>query len=425
MKKFFRKIVLYFLKKFAKKRLKNFKGKIIGITGSVGKTSTKEAVYTVLNSKFKVLRNEGSMNTEFGLPLTVLELESGFSSASKWVVLLIKALFRSIKPLYSEVLVVEMGVDKPGDMDELLSIVDVDVAIMGPVAPVHLAEGQFNNLDEIFEEKSKLVKALGDESIAILYADDDRVAELAKGRSKKKTFTYGSVPEADYKATSVEESIDGIDFNFSMEGRRVEMHVPILGKHHVTSVLPAVVCGFVMGMELEEILSAMERYNLPPGRLNLIEGAQEGAVIIDSSYNSSPKSCVEALKTLADLKPKTGGKKIAILGNMNELGEKEEVLHKEVGRHIPNSCDILVTVGKAASYMADSAEENGLKKVFRYKNVSELIDDFKNKIGENDIVLVKGSQNNVRLERFVKEVMKFPEKAKELLVRQGKHWGRV
>ena len=425
MKKFFRKIVLYFLKKFAKKRLKKFKGKVIGITGSVGKTSTKEAVYTVLNSKFKVLKNEGSMNTEFGLPLTILELESGFNSPSKWAVLLIKALFRSAKPLYSEVLVVEMGVDKPGDMDELLSIVNVDVAIMGPIAPVHMAEGQFNDLDEIFEEKSKLVKSLDDEGIAILYADDDRVAGLSKGRSKKKTFTYGSVPEANYKATSVEESVEGIEFYFSMEGRRVEAHVPILGKHHVSSILPAIVCGFVMGMDLEEVLAATKRYNLPPGRLNLLEGAPEGSVIIDSSYNSSPKSCIEALKTLADLKPKTGGKKIAILGNMNELGEKEETLHKEVGRHVPSSCDILVTVGKAASYMADSAEENGLKKVFRYKNVSELIDEFKTKVGENDIVLVKGSQNNVRLERFVKEVMKFPEKAKELLVRQGKHWGRA
>jgi UDP-N-acetylmuramoyl-tripeptide--D-alanyl-D-alanine ligase len=425
MKKFLRKIVLYFLKKFAKKRLSKFKGKVIGITGSVGKTSTKEAVYTVLNSKFKVLKNEGSMNTEFGLPLTVLELESGFNSPSKWAVLLLKAFFRSMKPLYSEVLVVEMGVDKPGDMTELLSIVKIDVAIMGPIAPVHLAEGQFENLDEIFEEKSKLVKSLEDDGIAILYADDDRVAELAKGRPKKTTFSYGSVPEADYKATSAEETIEGIEFNFNMEGRRIEMSVPILGKHHVHSILPAVVCGFVMGMELEEVLSALKRYNLPPGRLNLIDGAKEGSVIIDSSYNSSPKSCIEALKTLADLKPKTGGKKIAILGNMNELGDKEEVFHREVGRHVPESCDVLVTVGKAASYMADSAEENGMKKVFRYKNVSELIGEFANKIGENDIVLVKGSQNNVRLERFVKEVMKFPEKAKELLVRQGKHWGRV
>ncbi|MBT3704685.1 UDP-N-acetylmuramoyl-tripeptide--D-alanyl-D-alanine ligase [Candidatus Peregrinibacteria bacterium] len=425
MKIFFRKTVLYFLKKFAKRRLKNFKGKIIGVTGSVGKTSTKDAIYTVLNTKFKVLRNKGNMNTEFGLPLTILELDSGFGSATKWFFLLIKAYFRSIKKMYSEVVILEMGVDKPGDMSELLSIVKPDVGVMGIVAPVHLEEGQFESLDDIFEEKSKLIKSLGDDCVAILSADDDRTLGLTKGRSKKLTHTYGFGADADFKATSVEESVDGVTFNFNMEGRRVEAHLPVLGKHHVGVALPAIICGLSMGMSLEETLEALKRYQLPPGRLNLIEGKKEGSIIIDGSYNSSPTSCVEALKTLSELKPKSGGKRIAILGNMNELGADAEKLHKSVGEHVKDSCDILAAVGKMAELFADGAEENGLKKVFRYKNVQDLIDNFTDKIGENDIVLVKGSQNNVRLERFVKEAMKFPEQAKDLLVRQGRNWGKI
>jgi UDP-N-acetylmuramoyl-tripeptide--D-alanyl-D-alanine ligase len=422
MKNMFKNIVLFLLKRFAKRRMKKFKGKVICVTGSVGKTSIKEAIYTVLNSKFRVMKNPGNMNTEFGLPLTILKMESGYSSAVKWSYLLLKGFYKSFRPMYGEVLVVETGVDKPGDMDVLLSIVKPDVAVMNLVAPVHLDEGQFSTLDEIFEEKSKLVKALNEDGFAVLNVDDERVKKLTGGRAKGKTHTFGENPEAMYKATSIEETLEGTSFNLSAEGRRIEAQIPVLGAHSVPVLLPAIVCGRIMGMTLEETLEAAKRMALPPGRLNLIECAVEGAVVVDSSYNSSPKSCVASLKTLSNLKPRSGGRKIAILGNMNELGENAERLHKEVGAHIPDSCDILVTVGKMAKHFAEIAEDKGMKKIFQYTNTQECIAEFKDKIQENDIILVKGSQNNVRLERFVKEVMKYPEQASDLLVRQGKHW---
>ena len=422
MKNLLKKIAFFILKRFAKRRVKKFKGTVIGVTGSVGKTSTKEAIYTILNTKFRVVKNRESMNTEFGLPLTILELDSGYSSAFKWSYLLIKGFFRSFRKMHSEVLIVEMGVDKPGDMDVLLSIVKPYIAVMGPIAPVHLAEGQFENLDKVFEEKSKLIHALPEDGIAVLYADDDRTSKLAKGRAKSKTFTFGTVPEADYKATSIEESLDGIKFNLNTEGRRDEIAVPILGKHHVNIILPAIICGLAMKMTLEEIVEALKRFRLPAGRLNLLPGIKEGSIIIDGSYNSSPKACVEALRTLAGLTPKAGGRKIAILGTMNELGEDSERLHKEVGKSVPDSCNILVTVGTMAENFAEGAKEKGMKNIFKFKNVSETISEFRNKIKENDIVLVKGSQNNVRLEKFVKEIMKFPDQASGLIVRQGKYW---
>lgn len=406
-------------------RVKKFKGKIIGVTGSVGKTSTKEAIYTVLNTKFKILKSEASMNTDFGLPLTILELKSGYRNAFRWSYLLMKGFFMSFKKIYAEVLLVEMGVDKPKDMDFLLSIVRPDIAVMGPIAHVHLAEGQFKNLDEIFEEKSKLVKALPEDGIAVLFADDDRTMELKKGRPKSKTFTYGTVPDADYKATGIEENIEGVKFNLNMDNRRFEILLPILGKHHVNVVLPAIVCGLAMGLSIEEVIEALKRFQLPAGRMNLIEGREEGVMIIDSSYNSSPKACAEALRTLAELKVRSGGRKIAVLGSMNELGAESCRLHKEIAVRIPECCDILVTVGDAAGAFADEAEAAGMKNVFKFKNVFEAIEGFKDKIRKNDLILVKGSQNNVRLEKFVKEIMKFPEEAEKVLVRQGKDWQKI
>lgn len=422
-----KKYVLFLLKRFAKRRLKNFKGTIIGVTGSVGKTSTKEAIYTILNTKYKVLRNKGSMNTEFGLPLTVLELDTGWKSIFKWSSLLFKAFCKSFRKLHVEVVVVEMGVDKPGDMDVLLSIVRPDIAIVGPVAPVHLEKHQFANVDEVFAEKSKLVKALSENGVAILYADDPAVAGLKKGRAKGKTFTFGVDPYADFKATAIEEDIHGIKFNLNTEGHRVEVSVPVLGKHHVNVILPAIICGMAMKMEILEILEAIKRFQLPPGRLNLIESSIDGVTIIDSTYNSSPKACVEALKTLSGLAPegKGKGRRVAILGNMNELGEGAVALHAEVGAQIASYCDVLATVGDTAKIFADKAEESGMKEVYRFKNVSELIEGFKDKLKEGDIVLVKGSQNAVRLEKFVKEIMKFPDTAGEVLCRQGKAWERI
>jgi len=270
MKNFIKKIVLFVLRKYAKRKLKRFKGEVICVTGSIGKTGTKDAIFTVLNTKFKVLRNEESMNTDFGLPLAILGLKSGYRSSFKWAFLIIKGFFRSFTKMYEEVIVLEMGVDKPGDMSFLLSIIKPDIAVMGPISPVHMDDGQFKNLDEVFEEKSKMVKALDKDGVAVLYADDERTSKLTHGRSKNRTFTYGTTPDADFKATAVEETIDGLKFNLSMEGRRVEVFVPVLGKQHVGIILPAIICGLQLGLTLEETLLALQRFKLPPGRFNLI-----------------------------------------------------------------------------------------------------------------------------------------------------------
>ena len=421
MKKFFRKLVLWILKKLAKFRLKRFKGKIVVVTGSVGKTSTKESIFCVLNSKFKVKRSEKNMNSDFGLPLTILDIKSGYASAVKWAWLLSKAFVHALSRDHSEILLLELGVDKPGDMNFLTSIVKPDLAVLTNIFPVHLGEGQFKDLQEIFEEKRKAVSALKKDGVAVLNIDNAYLEHLAKGRDKKDTVTFGQNKDAMYVFSNVSQSIDGIKFDLKAGDQQFEVHSSILGAHNVYNLVSSIICGVLMGMSLDEAGEALHRFSLPPGRLNIIPAIND-AVILDSSYNSSPAALKESLKVLKEVGQ--GKRKVAVLGNMNELGEESGVLHEMIGDIVPECADMLLTVGKDAKLIAKSAKKNGMdeKNITTFKNALEAAEFFEKEIKKDDVVLVKGSQNKVRLERFVKKLMENPEDAKKLLVRQEKVW---
>lgn len=421
MKKIFRKLVLFELKALARRRMKRFKGKIIAVTGSTGKTGTKDAIYTVLNTQFRVKTTKKSMNSEFGLPLTILDIDSGFSSATKWSWYLLKGFFHSFMRDHSEVLLLEMGVDKPGDMDFLLSIVKPDIAVFTNVAPVHLDEGQFKDLKEIFEEKSKLISALGEKGTAVLNIDDDFVASIAKKRRGKRTVTFGKSREGHFWAGRIEQTLEGLNFVLHHDNSRHEVHSKIIGECHIYMLLPAIVCGTLMNMEMADIVDAVKLFSLPPGRMSVIPAFNE-AVILDSSYNSSPVALKEALLTLKALGERK--RKVAVLGNMNELGEDAEKLHMGMASTICSCADVLITVGKYAGLMAEKAVEKGFpeSKAHHFNSALNAAEFFKEHIEKNDLILVKGSQNRVRLERFVKEIMAFPEDAKSLLVRQERIW---
>lgn len=423
MKKILKKFVLAQLKRMARRRLRKFDGKIIAVTGSVGKTSTKDAIFTVLNTKLRVKRSKKSMNSEFGLLLTVLDVESGFSSAIKWSWLLFLAWTHSFSKIHSDVLLLELGVDKPGDMDYLLSVVRPDIAVFTNVAPVHMENDQFSSLVEIYNEKKKLVEALGKDGVAILNSDNEFTGELAK-KYKGKKISYGLGQEADYRATGLKESLAGIEFLLNHDGSRKKVSCSVLGQYHAMSLIPAIVCAELMGMDKEEAIEACKRFCLPPGRLNLIDGAQE-SIIIDSSYNSSPEALKEALKTLKALGEKR--RRVAVLGNMNELGQHSEILHQRVGNVAADCADLLVTVGGLAKKIAEAAIEKGFdeKKTHSFGSTPEAIAFFEKELKKGDLILVKGSQNRVRLERFVKAFMAHPEDAKEVLVRQEKVWSKI
>ncbi len=421
MKKFFKKVVLYILKKLAKRRLKKFKGKIIAVTGSVGKTSTKDAIHAVLNSQFKVKYSQKSMNSDFGLLLTILDIDSGFSSATKWTWYLMKGFFHSFMTDHSEVLLLELGVDAPGDMDFLLSVITPDIVVMTNIFPVHLAAGQFSSLEEIFNEKKKLVEALKEDGIAILNTDNHFLEGLAKSRNKKSTISFGKNKEADYWASRVNSSVEGTSFVLHNKDDRYQVSSSVLGKYQMYVLLPAIICAVKIGMTTENAVLALNRFSLPPGRMSIIP-AINNANILDSSYNSSPSALKEALELLKEVG--ANKRKVAVLGNMNELGEEEQKLHEMIGEIIPKYVDVLITVGNLAELFAKKAIEKGFneKFVFKFKTAVEAAEFFKKEVKQGDLILVKGSQNNVRLERFVKELMAFPEDAKKLLVRQERIW---
>lgn len=424
MKNFLKKLVLFILKLMAKSRIRRFKGKIIAVTGSIGKTSTKEAIYSVLNTQFKVKKSNKSMNTDFGLLLSILDVESGYTSVTKWSWFLLKAFYHCLFRDYSEILLLETGVDKPKDMDFLLSVIKPDIAIITNIAPVHMAEGQFKDLQQIFDEKKKLVENLRENGVAILNIDNPFLAHLAKGRGKKVTRTFGKDKDADFFASRIEQSINGLSFILHNENKRYEIKTPVLGEHNIYVLMPAIICARLMGMEMEAAILALDRFSLPPGRMTAIPG-KNNSIILDSSYNSSPEALKEALKIL---KASAGERrKIAVLGNMNELGAESEMFHKMIGELVPSFVDVLLTVGADAKFFAEEAEKKGMKKenIHMFKTSPDAAEFFQDKVKDGDVILVKGSQNRVRLEKFVKAVMANPLDADRLLVRQEKVWDKI
>jgi len=435
MKNFLKKLVLFILKRLAIDRMKKFTGKVVAVTGTAGKTSTKDAIFTVLNTQYKVKRNEKSMNSDFGLLLTILDIPSGFSSALTWSWLLVRAAFNSLFKDHSEILLLEYGVDKPGDMDFLTSVAMPDVAVMTNIYPMHLDAGQFDNVEAIFKEKSKIAHALKSNGKLILNTDNDLLNDFAKSFPKKGVITFGKNEEADYLISSAKTSLEGVHFMITHHDIKMQVSAPIVGSYQCYVLTPAIIIADLFAIPLQNALNTLTKFRLPPGRMNIIEGIN-GSTILDGSYNASPEVVKESLKTLrdvakeADSGPRNGAnahRRIAVLGNMNELGDDAKTLHEMVGAEVKDSADVLITVGGNAKLIGEIALGKGMdeKSVFYFNTAIEAAEFFKKKIESDDIILVKGSQNNVRLERFVKEIMARPEDAKKLLVRQEKVWEKL
>lgn len=420
MKNYCKKFILYFLVWLARIRLKRLRPFIIAITGSVGKTSTKEALYTILRQRYSVIRNQGSYNTDFGLPLAILEQLSGFSSPWKWLKIMTHSVVKAFWGGHKvQMMVLELGVDKPGDMDYLLKLIQPQIAIITNIMPVHLDKGQFKDEEDIFLEKSKLIRALPEKGIAILNGDDPYLAGTLENISCKK-ISYGMSETVDLHCSSLESSLEGLRFTLSYKEQVVSGNLPLLGRFQIYVILAAATAALTQGFSLEEAINALKEYRMPPGRMNVVPGILN-TVIIDSSYNASPATMKEAMDILEQT---AHGRKIAVLGNMNELGRFTNKYHRDIGRYAVGRADILITIGKYAKLIGEESQKYGFEKtsVFHSDDVLKAADILKKLLQKNDTVLVKGSQNNVRLERLVKILMKEPEQADKLLVRQEKEW---
>jgi UDP-N-acetylmuramyl pentapeptide synthase len=429
----FKQIILLKLKWSARIILAKYHPKIIGITGSVGKTSAKEAVFCVLNGKFRVRRSLKNYNNEFGLPLSIIGADSPGKNIFGWVKVFFKAwaliIFRDKN--FPEILILEMGVDKVGDMDYLNSIVHCDIGIITGIGEAHLEN--FGTVEKIQKEKGKILENLKKSGYAILNFDNELSRALA-AKSKVRVMSYGLQPGADLLADNLkfkfeeEKKLDnllGLTFKASYSGAMVPVILPnVIGSGAVYAALAAIAAGLALEMHLVEIASALQNFVSPKGRMKLIKGVKN-SLIIDDTYNASPQSSLAAVDFVKKIETETPFRKIAIFGDMLELGSYSEAGHREVGRAIAaTKFDLLITVGERSRDIGRGAEDAGMSvdKIFNFSHNKEAGIFAQERMRAGDLLLIKGSQG-ARMEQVVKELMGEPLRAEELLVRQGSEWG--
>jgi len=428
-----KKLIQLKLKIFAKLILKKYNPKVIGISGSIGKTSTKEAVYTVLSSKYNVRRGVKNYNNEIGLPLTIIGKDSPGKNIFGWIGVGLKAgrliLWRDKN--YPQILVLEMGVDKPKDMKYLLKIARPQIAIMTGIDFVHV-ENFKNKLEDLIAEKERLIAAPDKNGWAILNADNKYVIKMKKS-TRGKILTYGFDKKADITISNLNFSfrsnskdinnLQGLSFKISYQGSTVPILLPdSLGVGQAYAALAAIACGIIYDLNMIDIAKSLRNFNPASGRMRLIKGIKQSR-LIDDTYNAAPESTMAALDILNKL-PKNSGRCLAVLGDMLELGSETVRSHQRIGAEVAkNKINLLITVGERARDIARAAASQGMSgsHIFSFADSDEAKKFVQDRIQKNDIILIKGSQGT-RMEKIAKEIMAEPRRAKELLVRQDKAW---
>ena len=427
----FKSLLQYWLRVFSKKILNKYKPDVIGITGSVGKTSSKEAIAIVLENKFTVRRSAKNYNNEIGLPLTIIGVDkTPGKSIFGWIGVMLKAkkLIFTRDKNYPEILVLEMGADKPGDIEYLTDFAPCKVGVLTFISHAHTEF--FKTLKKIAQEKRIIISHLRQDGFAVLNFDNELVMQNV-GATKAEVVTYGFKDGADLRATDVNIFTDektgwpaGLNFKVLYKGNVVPVFLPgVISKSAISSALSGLAVGTIFGVNLVDGAQALGKLNGLPGRMRLIPGIKN-TLIIDDTYNSSPEAAKVAIEALAQVAIKEGAERYAALGDMLELGPETENAHREIGFKVAElGIDNLLVVGEAAKYIAQAAKEAGLDehRIYTFENSSSAGRFLQEKLKPGDVVLAKGSQGG-RMEKLVKEVMAEPMLAAKLLPRQGKEW---
>jgi UDP-N-acetylmuramoyl-tripeptide--D-alanyl-D-alanine ligase len=339
------------------------KVRTIGITGSVGKSTSKEVISDILSVKYNTLKNLGNLNNEIGLPLTIL----GLSKAHQRMIL-------------------EMGFYVPGEIKFLCDIAQPKVGVITNIGHVHAERA--GSQESIARGKAELVEALPEDGYAILNYDDPLVRDMAD-KTKANVLFYGLSKEADLYADEIDGlGLDGIRLRLNFRGDSNHLRVPLIGRHSVHTVLRASAVGLVEGLDWPEIIYGLKTLT---SQLRLMAvRAQNGAILIDDTYNASPQSTLAALELLSELP----GKKIAVLGDMLELGQYETQGHERVGIKAAEIADTLIVLGERAETIAKTAELNGMppEKIFRIETPGKIAEFLKDHLTKDHSVLVKGSR---------------------------------
>lgn len=410
--------------------LKKYQPIVVGITGSIGKTSAKDAVYKVLKEKLRVRTTFKNYNNEIGLPLTVIGRESPGRNIFGWFRLFFYAwkLILIKDKNYPQVLVLEMGVDHPGDMEYLTNIVPVNVGVVTAVSYSHLE--YFGNVLNIKKEKQVLIEKLDAKGLAILNFDNEYTKEMTEV-SKARVLTYGFKDGANLQAQDIvynftKEGYDlsGINFKLNYNGSIVPVIMKnVMAETAIYAALTAAAVAIYFDFNLVEISRALSDFSLPKGRMNFLPGIKH-TFIIDDTYNSSPEAALLAIGVLSRIKIDSTADKYAVLGDMLEIGSYTEEGHQLVGKKVAESgISQLIAVGEKARDFIRGAKEAGMEDdyIFYFDKPEEAGRFLQNRIKAGDVLLIKGSQG-ARMEKIVVELMAEPERAEELVVRQGKEW---
>lgn len=421
-----RNLIVSSLVYLSKKNIAKYKPFIISITGNVGKTSTKDYVYAALKNDFNVRAADKSFNSEFGIPLTILGEQNKWSNVFAWIFLIIKNFYKLyfIRVNFPEVLVLEVGADKPGDILFASSYIKSDIVILTAFAenPVH-AEF-FPNRAAHLREKKYLVDSIKSTGTVVYNADDKDMTEMAMVANAAEKIAFGKNAKL-FKLITTTFIYDEkgkakgskIIFEYKNElGISLQGNIDLLGvvgASHAYGALAALTVAHSRGLDLFDSIKNIEKIVFPKSRLRIFEGIN-GSTVIDDSYNSSPKASELALSVLQSLITK--GKKIAVLGHMAELSaEATESEHIKIGMLAGEVCEMIIFIGRYNEYYLEGVRKTrfNLDNLFLFNESTEAVEVMKNAIRENDIILAKGSQS-ARVEKVVREMLANADDKKEI-----------
>ncbi len=449
MKNFFKSKVVDILSNLSRRTLKKYNPIIIAVTGNVGKTTTKDYIYSFLKSKVSdsstennfVRASQKSENSEFGVNLTILGEKNAWNSPVKWAKIILKNFFKLFKEgKYPEILVLEIGADKPGDIKYLTTIIKPDLVVLTVFqkSPTH---GEFfQTIEQHINEKKVLVEKMKSNGVIVYNSDDEIMTNIAKEKQEKnpkiEIFSFGQKENSNVQILentnlyNEQAEILGIKLrfgiNFANSFEELEIRIlGIVGPAHAYSLASAICVSVLNGFTKEDLLNAVKNFernfDLPKSRMRILQGINDSK-IIDDSYNSSPKAAMNAVETVSKILNK--GKKIAILGHMAELGKKTKEEHFQIGQEAAKYFDVIIFSGRYNGFFLEGVRDSkfDLAKVFLAENSLQVLEILKNNnlVKENDLVLVKGSQS-ARLEKVVVSLLVNPRDREEVC-RQDKEW---
>ncbi len=401
------KILQSVLKFLATTTLKKYQPGIIGVTGSVGKTSTKEAITAILRNVRRVRASSGNFNNEIGMPLAILGDWNKIGGFFFWLKVFFEAIWNLIFPIkYPELLILEYGADKPGDIKYLTEIAKPQIGVVTAIGDIPVHVEFYSGPDAVAKEKSKLVEVLSAFGFAILNYDDEAVLDM-KDRTRAHVVTYGFGEGAQLRVTNFENRMEngkpaGIAFKLEYAGSFVPVRLDgCFGKAQAYASAAAACAGLTFGMNLVRIAEALQFYQSPSHRMKLMPGVK-GSFIIDDSYNASPLSMHEAVDTVRQLKAQ---RKIGVLGDMLEIGKYAIEAHESIGQIAAKVFDILITIGPRSKFIAEAANKRGMakKNIFSFDEADEAKLEVQKLIKKKDLILVKASRA-IGLDRVVEEI---------------------